>query len=237
VNPAAHSDRERRVLSLWEGAVGRPRRDRDEALLADSGRPRGLGERNRALIALRTALFGRDWPLRSECPACSAECEFVIDGIVLAEGLDGLAAPLGGLVDWNGREVALRAPTVDDLYRGEADEGDSGSFVRALVAGCMAADVEPAELSEEQIDRLGRLIEGLDPAAMISFALDCPDCEGRWSAPIDVAGALWAEVQRSAERFLTEVGALAAAYGWSEEQVVRLSPVRRAAYLQLAGRS
>jgi hypothetical protein len=237
VNPTAHSDRETRVLSLWEGAVGRPRRDRDEALLADSGHPRGLGARNRALIALRTALFGRDWSLQSECPACGVECEFAVDTIALVEELSRMTPPEDdGVADWNGRAILLRAPTADDLYGIDTGEGDAGSVVRALVARCMATDVEPAALSDDETDRLGRLIERLDPAAMISFALECPECRGGWSAPIDVAAALWAEVQRSAERLLTEIGTLAAAYGWSEEQVVRLSPVRRAAYLQLAGR-
>ena len=68
---------------------------------------------------------------------------------------------------------------------------------------------------------------------MVSFALECPDCGHRWPAPVDVAEALWMEVQRAAERLLAEIDALARAYGWSEEEIVSLSPVRRAAYLQL----
>jgi hypothetical protein len=233
VTPAAHSDRERRILSLWEGAVGRPRRDREEALLADSGRPRGLGERNRALIALRSALFGRDWPLRSDCPACDGTCEFVVDGVALDEELSLMTPPGDGdVVDWYGREVVLRAPTAEDLSR-IAGEGDLEGAMRALVARCLAADVDPAELTEDRIDLIGRRIESLDPAAMVSFALLCPDCGHKWPAPLDVAEALWAEVQRSAERLLTEIDALAGAYGWSEEAVIGLSPVRRAAYLQL----
>jgi hypothetical protein len=233
VNPAAQADRERRILSLWESAVGRSRRNRDEALLAGSGRPQALGERNRALIGIRTALFGRDWPLRSDCPACGGGSEFSVDGIALADELNLMAAlGDGGIVDLQGREIVLRAPTADDLY-GVAGHDDVASAVRALLAHCIPADVDAAELTDEQVDRIGQRIESLDPAAMISFALECPDCAHQWPAPIDVAEALWTEVQRAAERLLTEIDALARAYGWSEEQVVSLSPIRRAAYLQL----
>ncbi len=236
MTPTAYADRERRILSLWERAVGRTRRDRDEALLADAGRPRALGERNRALLAIRAALFGRDWPLRSECPACGGACEFTIDGDALAESLSAAPPTGGGSIEWHGREVALRAPTADDLD-GIAGEADIASAAQALLARCLPADVDPAALAEEEIDLLVDRIESLDPAASIDFALICPDCRHQWPAPVDVAGAVWTEVQRAAERSLTEVDALARAYGWSEEEVVSLSPVRRAAYLQLVAAS
>jgi hypothetical protein len=222
---------------LWERAVGRPRRDRDEALLDDAGGPRALGERNRALIAIRTGLFGRDWPLKSGCQACGGVCEFAIDGVVLAENLELMAAGGGeGVVEWQGREIVLRALTADDLDA-VAGRPDVSSAVRSLAARCIPAEVEPGELTEDQIDLIGQHLERLDPAAMISLALECPDCGHRWPAPIDVGDALWTEVQRSAERLLTEIDALARAYGWTEEEVVGLSPVRRAAYLQLVAAS
>ena len=54
---------------------------------------------------------------------------------------------------------------------------------------------------------------------------------------IDIAPALWAEVQAAAERSLLEVDALAREYGWSEAEVMALPHARRAAYLQLVGAS
>lgn len=86
----------------------------------------------------------------------------------------------------------------------------------------------------EAIDALGRIIEALDPAAAIAFDLACPTCGDRWSAPLDVAAALWAEIKRAAESLLLEIDTLARAYSWSEAAILRLSPLRRAAYLQLA---
>jgi hypothetical protein len=234
VNPASHSDRENRILSLWERAVCRSRSDRDDALLAEAGRPPGLGDRNRALLAMRAALFGPVWPLSSDCPACAVECEFEVDAMALAEALK--AAPpndSNGAFEWRGCTIALHAPTSDDL-RGIAGHHDIPTAARALFAHCLPADVDAAELTDEDVRLLEREIERLDPAAVVTFILACPNCEHEWTSPFDVAAAFWAELKRSAELFFTDVDSLARAYGWTEEQVIGLSPVRRAAYLQLA---
>lgn len=232
MSPAPYPERERRILSLWESAVGRPRRQRDEALLGETGRAQALGARNRAWLAIRTALFGRDWPLRSDCPACLNPCEFVVDVVALAEGLADLPpARDAAIVQRHGRTIELRAPSADDL--GDLSGADDvAAAARMLLARCAPGETLAA-LAEDELAWLGREIESLDPAAVISFALTCPDCDHSWPAAVDVAEALWTEVREAAERSLTEVDALARAYGWDEEQVMSLSAVRRAAYLQL----
>jgi len=232
MSPAPHSERERRILALWESAVGRPRVQRDDALLGEAGPPRALGARNRSWLAIRAALFGRDWPLRSDCPSCAGPCEFVIDAAALAGELAALpAARAAATIEWRGRTIALRAPTADDL--GDVSGAEDVADAARLLLACCAPGEDVAELDEHDLAALAHEIESLDPAAMISFALTCPDCGHGWPAPVDVAEALWSEVREAAERSLTEIDALARAYGWDEEQVLRLSPVRRAAYLQL----
>lgn len=238
MDPLAHADRERRILSLWERAVGRSRWTREDELLGGAGEPRGLGDRNRALLAIRNALFGRDWPLRSDCPACGTACEFEVDSVDLVDALAGQIEPAQGSaeLDWHGRSIPVRALTADDL-RGVADHDDIAGAARALMARCLPPDLDPSQLSENDVDALEGWIESLDPAAAITFALACPACGHQWQALVDVANALWTEVQRAAELSLTDVDALARAYGWSEEQVISLPPVRRAAYLQLVAAS
>lgn len=87
----------------------------------------------------------------------------------------------------------------------------------------------PADLRAAALARL----EALDPAASVSFALACPACGQAWDAPLDPGAALWRKVQAAAERLLQEIDLLARAYGWREADVLALSPLRRAAYLQL----
>ena len=72
-----------------------------------------------------------------------------------------------------------------------------------------------------------------DPLALIELGGACPQCGLTWSAFLDVALFVWREVQHWAQRTLQDVHLLARAYGWREDEILRLSPVRRQAYLQM----
>ena len=233
---AAAANGEVRALALWERAVGMDRWGRGDALLGAIGTvPEALGPRNAALIALRSELFGRDWRLRSRCPECGSEIEFAPDSAALAAELKRMAAePSTVSVDWQGRSLELRAPTSQDLAA-ISHHADRDAAARALLARCIEGAIDTDELDEAAVEELGARIEALDPGAVVSFRVSCPDCTHGWSAPVDVGEAFWSELQLLAERVLTEVDALARAYGWTEDAVLRLSPMRRAAYLQLVG--
>jgi len=236
-SPAA-CEREPQILALWERGVGLGRWAREDSLLVALGPPPSqLGARNAALLHLRGRLFDRAWPLCSRCPACAADYEFVADCLALADQLSALAAPPAtARIDHSGRSIELRAPIVNDL-REIAVLPDAQSAARALLARCVSDGGTLDELDEQAVADLSAHLEGLDPGAVVSFALHCPHCGHDWSAAIDVGDALWCELQRAAERALIEIDALARAYGWSEREVLSLSPVRRAAYLQLVGAS
>lgn len=226
------TDRERQVLALWEATVGRDRWQRDDALLGIAApAPRGLGARNLGLLALRNTIFNRQWSLRSACPACATECEFAVDCVALAEQLGAQPIEQCAAIEWQGRSLTARAPTIDDLIA-IAGEADSADAVRALLARCLEGADELA-IDGPAVEGLERHLEALDPAATIAFQLRCVGCAHEWSSLLDVGEALSAELQRAAERTLTEVDALARAYGWTEAEVLQLSPLRRAAYLQL----
>lgn len=228
----ASTHRDREVLDLWERGVGLDRWRRDDALLSDDA-PRGLGERNAALLALRNTLFDRAWPLKSSCPACGTDCAFEVDSVALAECLR-LPGQGCGSFEWGGRPLTARAPTVDDIAA-ISRATDRASAVRALLERCIDGDLELAAVDDAAIDELGERLERLDPGALVAFQLVCPACRHEWSAMLDVGEALWLELQRAAERTLADVDALARAYGWTEAEVMQLSPTRRAAYLQLVG--
>jgi hypothetical protein len=233
----AHGDRERHVLDLWERGVGLDRWQREDALLAaETPMPRRLGARNIALLRLRNAHFHGAWPMVSTCPACGGVAEFAVDCVSLAADLAEASAQEAVTFEWNGEQIVARPPTVDDL-RAVARAGEPDAVARALLMRCVNGDIALAEADPHAIDVLGSHLEALDPAATVVFELTCPDCAHRWPALIDIAEALWKELRNRAEKILLEVDALASAYGWSEEQVLALSPVRRAAYLQLAGTS
>jgi hypothetical protein len=225
-----HRDRE--ILDLWERGIGLDRWRRDDALLADDA-TRGLGARNVALLALRNTLFERAWPLKSSCPACETECTFEVDSVALGEYLRP-PSDASESFECGGRLLTARAPTVDDL-KAISPAVDRASAVRLLLGRCIGGDLDLAAVDDAAIDELGQRLERLDPGALVIFQLVCPACRGEWSAMFDVGDALWLELQRSAERTLADIDSLARAYGWTEAEVMQLSPTRRAAYLQLVG--
>lgn len=242
------------LLTLWEQGLQAPRRQRDDALLACAHAappPQALGQRQVALLAAHAQWFGPALALRSACPACQAELAWEVDSAALSQTLAqmpaGSAEP--GLTHAGGR-LHLRAPQADDVDRAVA--AGPQAYADALLAACVASwqpepatapDAAPdtacaplpapadwpADLREAALARL----EALDPAASVSFALDCPACGQAWDAPLDPGAALWRKVQAAAERLLQEIDLLARAYGWREADVLALSPLRRAAYLQL----
>jgi hypothetical protein len=60
-------------------------------------------------------------------------------------------------------------------------------------------------------------------------------CTYSWHAAFDIATYLATEVHTWASRQLREVHDLARAYGWSEAEILAMSPTRRRAYLELLG--
>ncbi|MCD9111059.1 hypothetical protein [Bradyrhizobium japonicum] len=232
---SATAQREQDILALWDRAAGRAQRQRDDALFAAAGAAPtdSIGTGNAALLALRTRLFGAPWRLRAACPTCHTDCEFMADSAVLADGLAPPADAVPQRITNGGRELALRLPTLSDLAS-LAATCDSASAANLLLARCLG-EAPPA--AQDILHRVEAELERCDPGAVLSFALDCPDCGHAWQAMIDIAPALWTEVQAAAEHTLLEVDALAREYGWSEAEVLALPHTRRAAYLQLAGAS
>ena len=57
--------------------------------------------------------------------------------------------------------------------------------------------------------------------------LTCPSCEHQWRILFDIASFLWAEIDRWSENMILTIHKLAGRYGWSETQILELSPVRR----------
>ena len=61
----------------------------------------------------------------------------------------------------------------------------------------------------------------------------CPACTFTWSEPFDIVTFFWAEIDAWARRLLADVHVLASSYGWSERDILALSPVRRQYYLEM----
>lgn len=243
------------LLTLWERGIAQSAGARDDELLraaCQNAQPaRTLGERNARLVELHARLFGHQIELLSHCPACHTVTQFSGDCAVLAAQMaSNLADAPTHQLDIQGHVIEFRLPeradieiAAADVYDDDhdSDYNDDGDvvFAQRLLKRCVLSctytgtDVPLRQVPERVLDALSRRMEALDPGASVSFALDCPQCATHWEAPLDVGQMLWQKVRAAAERVLLDIDMLARAYGWSEHEVLQLSPSRRAAYLQM----
>jgi hypothetical protein len=233
-------------LDVWERAAAAHAAARADVLAAQraagtasavSALP--LGERDALLLDLRALLFGTRLHSTAACPACSERCEWDCE-------LDALrAASISPASDGefelveDGWRIRARAVTSADLAA-IASCADESAALRALLRRCVHTalhadrEVDAAELPTAWVERLSEALATLDPQAATSVALQCPACAHGWEAAFDIGTYLFTELDAWAQRTLADVHELAIRYGWSEPEILALSPARRARYLALA---
>jgi hypothetical protein len=243
-----HALRGELLLAAWEAGARGHELDRPLALLAAAlpATPSALSAlpvaaRDLELLRLRALTFGPELAVLGTCPACGDRMEFTLDAGELATRLE--AAARADPAEWteDGQRYRLRPVTTDDLLATLAAP-DPGAAQDLLLDRCVEQvqnhDAERAVVSPPRPGYPPSVVEHfgeLHADAELRCAVDCPACSARYVHDFDIARFLWREVTVAARLLLAEVHALAAAYGWAERDIVRLSPVRRAAYLQLAG--
>jgi len=197
----------------------------DPETLAD----RPLGTRNAALLRLRQSLFGDALKSCVDCPECGERLEFTLSAnSLLARAPERLGG--AGIPDVTVAGHTLRLPTSRDLANVATESNASSAARRLLQRLCVSGT--PEQWSEELETRIARALDDADPCLDLTLDLACPACGHDWSAPFDVGGFLWEEIDVRARRLLDEVHALARSYCWSERQILELSETRRRAYLE-----
>lgn len=213
-----------RALTLWAAASGRT----DAAT-------QPIGERERALLRMRRAMFGSAMDAVAECPGCGEPVEIAtdVDSIVDQSVHTGEAR-----VEAEGLSITCRAPTSEDIALA-ALGGDvrAGLARRCVVEARRYGVVVDAEsLPASALDAIESALADVDPSADIRFDLCCPACDHWWEARFDAGAFLWAELDAHARRLAADVHVLASAYGWSETDILGLSPTRRRLYVEVAAR-
>jgi hypothetical protein len=188
------------------------------------------------LLELYRSRYGRELRAVSACPECGEllELGFAVDDLLAA-----LSTPDRSelMLDVDGYELELRLPTVADLGRAQR-AADLERAQQTIAAGCVCACVHqgaavsaadlPAPVLERVEQQLGRFDLGAD-----GIELSCPACAARWSATLDVATLVLAELDAEGQRLLADIHILARAYGWSEAEIVDLPPGRRRKYVEM----
>jgi len=239
------------LLGAWEMGLNAPLLRKALYILAtaypeqppDALLQLSIGQRDLRLLQLRERLFGRQLSNTAVCPQCEQRLEWensVSD--LVAEPAQHGAAEHEHVLDTDGYHIRFRLPNSTDVAVVLNDARDHGGTEteksqRQLLSRCVlalehsAAECEPGQLPDAVIQSLAQRIETLDPQAEIRIRLDCPECSHSWDVLFDIAAYLCTEVNDWAEQMLWTVYRLASAYGWSERDILGLSPVRRQLYL------
>jgi hypothetical protein len=159
-----------------------------------------------------------------------------------AGDLAALADPALASVDaasrskWLLQQCVLRVSARDrSAARGDdGPEQASGPDNAAPADAALAQDI-PEEVMGALEASIASTATSADPLAEIALELDCPDCAFSWQSPFDIVSFLWSELDVWAKGMLREIHILASNYGWSEADIVALSPQRRQYYRGLIG--
>jgi hypothetical protein len=248
------------LLEAWEQGRGASPGERGLLLLtvAQGDIPAAVlagwtvGQRDAALLALREQLLGSQVAALVDCPRCGEPLEVEFPVAALA----GTAAEASGgplALESDGYRLLYRLPTAGDLAALGRQGGPAPA--RWLLERCVLqidrppgaageAQAAPARPSTADVPEhvfraleaaLPEAVAAADPVAEIELALACPACGAQWQTPFDIVSFLWQELDAWAVRLLSDVHILASHHGWSERDILALSPWRRQHYLDLIG--
>lgn len=215
------------LLTEWETTAGR--HPWELLASASAGTGDSVGASNAAILARRKTLFGSAMGLLADCPSCREWVEFAAPF-----GLFDPVPQANGEFLWHDWRIEFRLPTVADLMLARSARDPRGALVeRTLVRATLHG--EPALLTSDVLAAWEAHLDEIDPLAVIEFSLNCEACGHAWSAFFEPAREYSRELEVAARRLLSEVDALARAYGWDEKTTLGLSPARRRMYLEMVG--
>lgn len=234
------------LLAAWEQGATAPETDRAPSLLrtlgwlAPDSDPAELtvGACDARLFMLRRAIFGDRLEATSVCPGCGEEVELELSLTALQPPVDH-ERPAQLHVSENGYEILCRPLLNHDLsaLAGRGPTVELGDVLGRCVTDARAPDgsqLDGAEIPPSLGEAVLRVVAACDPGAQVSLDVRC-SCGVEFNNEFDIREALWTEVTDWVTRTLTEVHALARAYGWSEAEVLALSDWRRRWYLEAVG--
>jgi hypothetical protein len=231
------------MLTAWERGVRQGMAQRGLTLLSLaepetdllSLAAMSIGDRDRRLLILRETWFGPNMTGLVTCPNCHEELEIELATTAL-RATAGEATP-DLTIRADAHDIQLRLPDSRDLIAAAGREIEDAiqSLLRACVvsAAIDGVGIEPEALPLHLVALASKRLSDADPLADLRLDLGCANCGRRWQKPFDIVSFLWTELDAWAGRTMREIHALASAYGWSEREILSLSPTRRRSYLRI----
>lgn len=237
------------ILAVWERSRGKPLIEKAMDLLCASGYtgdkedPAGLpiGERDARLFRLREYMFGPHLYNVADCPVCHERVEWAMNTReLLPPSPEKKSSAIHALVvdDFH---IRFRLPNSYDLIRASTDASYRSDARKLFSDFIIEADKnhehhDPGKLPDYLYLQLDQRMAEEDPQADIRVLLNCAACKHEWEMRFDIITYLWIEIDNWAKHVLHEVALLASAFGWSESDILEMTPRRRQLYIEMIKR-
>ena len=236
----------RQIVQIWEQGYSQHDIDRALTILAvvypDHSRAElaalTIGQRDSQLLTLRELTFGKRLTCYSVCPHCQGRLQFDLTTEALRIEQPRLeASDLAFRLE--AFAMRIRLPTSSDLAAvaccAATDDPQQVLLKRCLMEISKNGEaIEAQNLPETVLCAVSDQIAENDPQAEVLLKLTCSSCGHEWTSAFDIVTYFWREIAVFAKRLLEDVVVLARVYGWRENDILRLSPVRRRFYLERA---
>lgn len=197
-----------------------------------------IGRRNYFLTQIRNKLIGRDLICFTVCPYCDSKLEFSISPEEILSPSKAEDTPFVFIID--DYIIRYRLPNSVNLAIASRCK-DFYSAKDEILNQCLIEltkddqKISPSELPEEIKLKLSCDMSIKEPATESVIDLVCKDCNYSWTQIMDIASFLITEINFYAKNILRDVHQLASAYGWSESEIIGMSPQKRNWYLNAIG--
>jgi hypothetical protein len=235
------------LLELWEQGYALNSLERaiqmvcaSKNLSSEQARELPIGQRDATLLDMRSHHFGDLCVCTDACQHCSSVVEFEFSIASLLHQVNDQRRTRFSF-EKDAFCINVRLPTTGDIEHVlnnclEKDQLETALFRQCILSSTehgktISPDELPEEISQSVLTAMGEAQDLAD----IQFQLTCNQCDYQWSAPFDIARFFWEEIDRHVRRLLHEVHRIASAYGWSDQQILSLSPQRRTFYLECIG--
>lgn len=233
------------ILKAWELGFDKHPLDRALSILSlampeediDSLARLTIGQRDALLLTQRIMTFGQSMGIFAECPKCGARLEIPVSGNDFAR-IGESQDEFSGTFSSGGFEVNFRLPDSLDLAAA-LKSPDTSSAKSMMIERCItevSMDGVPVDVGQLRVEIVSQLIDQMaakDPLADVLLDVECPECQETWQIIFDILFFFWREISAEAKRILIDVHTLARAYGWSERDILAMSPFRRQSYLEM----
>lgn len=232
------------LLQVWENGLQSSQTERSLALLKYASSKEdinpatlSIGRRDARLLQLRKWMFGSKLLNTAVCPACGEKVEWEndVNDFMLQHSHDAVPDFQITVDDF---ELRFRLPVSSDMKRLQKDYTDEENeliLLRQCVLEITRDNVTCLvdDLPRYVLDVVEERISREDAQADITVLLACPACAHEWLSHFDIQSYLWTEINAWAKNMIQEVYVLARHFGWSEHDILNMSPQRRQLYLQM----